>query len=84
MKYLGGIMNTKKTIHIFQSLLYSVIYIALIYIVINIFLGKYIDDFWSYVKLISVNAENSHSNILEIGEKRIKVKTRVWKTIWKC
>ena len=65
-------MGIKKTIHIFQSLLYSVIYIALIYIVINIFLGKYINDFWSYVKLISVNPESSFSSKLQMGEDGLK------------
>lgn len=72
MKYLGGIMNLKKSIHIFQSILYSVIYIALIYITISVSLGKYINDFWSYIQLISVNSESSYSNKLEMGDNRIK------------
>lgn len=65
-------MKLKRIIHIFQSLLYSIIYIALIYIIINVFLGKYLNEFWSYISLISTSSNSSFNSNLEIGEDGLK------------
>lgn len=72
-----------KLISIIQSLLCCIIYVAIIYVSVMIFGGKYISEANSYIELISTKPSDTQNVKLEMGENGLKLRPEYGKQFGK-